>query len=204
MITLSALLLLQVMVLVLIGNVVLAAGYLRSLVALIGAFLLSAMVWIMVGADFLGLILVLVYVGAVLVLFLFVLMMLRVEALLPDSRSPANATGLGYYSLFVLSAWVFASLAIGSETWSGSLSLTPMKSELDSIRAVGMLLYRDYAVAFVASSLVLTTAAVAAIYLTREPWELSLETASERSDARDAGRDPADGSSVVAAGKGSP
>jgi len=171
MLVLSALLFCQLAVLLAVGNVVLAAGYLRSLVALIVAFLISALVWVMVGADFLGLILVLVYVGAVLVLFLFVLMMLRLESMTPFDGGGDGSIGLGWYSLFVLSAWIATSVSIWSEGLPSAARDAGLMTELDSIKAVGVLLYGDYPVAFIASSLVLTTAAVAAIYLTREPWD---------------------------------
>jgi len=127
---------------------------------LVLAFFTAAGIWLLLGAEFLAIALVLVYVGAVMVLFLFVLMMLDVnfDALRKDFKSylPVGAT-VGALVLFEMALL----LVQGTR---GSPAAPPMTGE--NTRMLGALLYVDYVYPFEIAAVILLVAIVAAIALT--------------------------------------
>ncbi|SHO66175.1 NADH dehydrogenase subunit J [Pseudoxanthobacter soli DSM 19599] len=138
-----------------------------SVLFLILTFVNAAGLFMLVGAEFLGLILIVVYVGAVAVLFLFVVMMLDVDfvALRQGFLQylPIGAlVGLILLVelLLVLSAWVInpelAQLPVAAPTPEG----------LSNIAAIGSLLYTRYVFFFQTAGLVLLVAMIGAIVLT--------------------------------------
>ena len=129
---------------------------------LVLCFFTAAAVWILLGAEFLGIALVLVYVGAVMVLFLFVVMMLDVNfAILRQhfrSYLPI-AAAVGILVLFEM-ALVIVDSAIGR---TATAAPAPTGS---NTTALGRLLYVDYVYPFEIAAVVLLVAIVAAIALT--------------------------------------
>jgi len=124
----------------------------------------------MVGAEFLGMIMLIVYVGAVAVLFLFVVMMLNVaqqknQWLLSQASSSHIPIGL------IISALIFFELIIVIGGWkykpdlftSNSLSIT---SEISNTHSLGQVLYTDYIHIFQISGMILLIAMIGAIVLT--------------------------------------
>ena len=152
--------------------VISARNPVHSVLFLILAFFNSAGLFVLLGAEFLAMILVIVYVGAVAVLFLFVVMMLDInfvklrEGFL--QYLPAGAV-IGLVLLVELVAifggWVFAPEA------SGALILSPMAGELTNTEALGRLLYTDYVYLFQAAGMLLLVAMVGAIVLTHRRRE---------------------------------
>jgi NADH-quinone oxidoreductase subunit J len=148
--------------------VVTARNPVHSVLWLILAFFSSAGLFVLAGAEFAAMLLVIVYVGAVMVLFLFVVMMLDVDfATLRQGFTeylPVGALiGLVLLGELVLGvgAWRFGDLAIASRE-----AVAPKPEDVSNVAALGRLIYDDYILAFQTSGLVLLVAMVGAIVLT--------------------------------------
>jgi NADH-quinone oxidoreductase subunit J len=139
----------------------------HSVLFLILAFFNAAALFLIAGAEFLAMILVIVYVGAVAVLFLFVVMMLDVDfvALREGFQKYAPAGAVVGAALFIeigLSwyfGWNFSADAPG-------LRLSQMPAHIDNTRAIGNVLYTQYIFLFQLSGLILLVAMMGAIVLT--------------------------------------
>lgn len=138
----------------------------HSVLFLILAFFNAAALFLIAGAEFLAMILVIVYVGAVAVLFLFVVMMLDVDfsALREGFQRYAPVGGvvgaiLLLELLFVFGTWQFATDAAG-------LRLNPTPTDVDNTRALGRILYTDHVWLFQLAGLILLVAMIGAIVLT--------------------------------------
>ena len=129
---------------------------------LVLSFFTAAAIWILLRAEFLAIALVLVYVGAVMVLFLFVVMMLDVnfDTLRQKFRTylPIGAA-VGALVLFEM-ALVIVDSAIGRTT------VAPPPATGSNTRALGQLIYVDYVYPFEIAAVVLLVAIIAAIALT--------------------------------------
>jgi NADH-quinone oxidoreductase subunit J len=150
--------------------VIAARNPVHSVLFLILAFFNSAGLFVLLGAEFLAMILVIVYVGAVAVLFLFVVMMLDID--FAQLRSgfmrylPVGALiGLILLAELVL---VFGSWAIAPGVASVAAAPLPTGNgvTLTNTRALGDLLYTRYIFAFQAAGLILLIAMIGAIVLT--------------------------------------
>ena len=146
--------------------VVAARNPVHSVLFLILAFFNAAALFVLLGAEFLAMILVVVYVGAVAVLFLFVVMMLDINfAQLREGflryLPVGGAIGLVLLAelVFVVTAWVDA----GS---GAQLRPAPVLGEVHNTRAIGRVIYTDYVLVFQAAGLVLLVAMIGAIVLT--------------------------------------
>jgi NADH-quinone oxidoreductase subunit J len=148
--------------------VIVSKNPVHSVLFLILAFLNGAGLFLLTGAEFLAMILIVVYVGAVLVLFLFVVMMLDVD--FAELRSgfmkylPVGAlVGLVLLAelILVLGATTLAPIVTGS----AALPLPP-PSEVTNTEALGLVLYTRYAFYFQVCGLILLVAMVGAIVLT--------------------------------------
>ena len=140
----------------------------HSVLFLIMAFFNVAGLFVLIGAEFLGMILVIVYVGAVAVLFLFVVMMLDID--FAQLRGgfvrylPIGAL-VGFILLaeliLVIGSWVIIPGMPGAPGLSGAGGVT-----LTNTRALGDILYTRYLFAFQAAGLILLVAMIGAIVLT--------------------------------------
>ncbi|HEY5265053.1 MAG TPA: NADH-quinone oxidoreductase subunit J [Steroidobacteraceae bacterium] len=156
---------------VLVGSalgVILARNPVHCALLLVLCFFNSAVIWILLDAEFLGIVLVLVYVGAVMVLFLFVVMMLDVN--IEEIRK-----GLaGYWPLAVAVAGfvVFAIINVIVVKHLGGASLKAMPAaaaaagHYSNTRELGTALFTQYAYAVQIAGAILLVASVAAIVLT--------------------------------------
>ena len=145
--------------------VILARNPVHSVLWLILAFFNAAGLFLLLGAEFLAMILVIVYVGAVAVLFLFVVMMLDIDfASLRGEVSKYIPIGLLILAIVVgellvsETAWHFAG---GAKTLA---QVTP--TGLTNTQALGTLLFTTYAPVFIGAGLVLLIAMIGAIVLT--------------------------------------
>jgi NADH-quinone oxidoreductase subunit J len=150
--------------------VVTARNPVHSVLFLILAFFNAAGLMLIAGAEFLAMILVIVYVGAVAVLFLFVVMMLDIDfARLREGFQRYLPVG-GLIGLILL---VQLALVIGTWTFAeeaGDLRLAPNPGGgLTNTQALGLLLYTDYVYLFQIAGLILLVAMIGAIVLTHRP-----------------------------------
>ncbi|MGP0061660.1 MAG: NADH-quinone oxidoreductase subunit J [Beijerinckiaceae bacterium] len=146
--------------------VIAARNPVHSVLFLILTFVNAAGLFVLLGAEFLAMILVVVYVGAVAVLFLFVVMMLDVDfAELKQGflqYLPIGAvTGAIVFLelLFVVGAWQIGPIALADAT-------TPAPVGMSNTAALGRVLYTQYVYLFEAAGLILLTAMIGAIVLT--------------------------------------
>lgn len=138
----------------------------HSVMWLILAFFNAAGLMVLCGAEFIAMLLVIVYVGAVAVLFLFVVMMLDIEV-------AAMRAGFARYLPLglALAVALLAEVIIAFQAWSvGGVQLAaraaPIAPEMSNIQAVGNLLYTRYLFIFEGAGLVLLVAMIGAIVLT--------------------------------------
>ena len=128
---------------------------------LVLAFFSAAAIWLRLGAEFLAITLVLVYVGAVMVLFLFVVMMLDVnfEDLRKHFRSyiPVGAT---------VGALVLVEMVLVIVSGTGGVGDIPAPAAGSNTKALGRVLYTDYVYPFELAAVLLLIAIVAAIAIT--------------------------------------
>ena len=135
---------------------------------LILAFLSGAGFFVLLGAEFLAMLLIIVYLGAVIVLFLFVVMMLDVDF---ASLKGEVARYFPIAALVGLVLLMQMSLLVGSwQAADGALALrqapTPDPDQIHNTKALGLILYDQYFLVFQVSGLVLLVAMIGAIVLT--------------------------------------
>jgi len=131
---------------------------------LVVAFFTSAALWLLIEAEFLAITLVLVYVGAVMVLFLFVVMMLDLNA------APAREGFIQYLPVGATIAAVIViemALVVGSNYFSSDqYQLSSRAAEYSNTKELGSVLYTFYVYPFEIASVILLVAIIAAISLT--------------------------------------
>ncbi|MEM8795770.1 MAG: NADH-quinone oxidoreductase subunit J [Pseudomonadota bacterium] len=148
--------------------VISARNPVHSVLFLILAFFNSAALFLLLGAEFIAMILVIVYVGAVAVLFLFVVMMLDVD-FVELRQGFLNYVPVGGFVAVVLLAELVIVLGgqiVAPEVQGTFGAPTPDLNEVDNTRALGQLLYTKYVYFFQAAGLVLLVAMIGAIVLT--------------------------------------
>ncbi len=144
--------------------VITAKNPIYSVLFLILAFFNVAGLFVLIGAEFLAMLLVIVYVGAVAVLFLFVVMMLNVDASRKERTWSLHHLILGATLAAVLIAELLLVLQV---TLDDAKTLAFVVSgDVDNVRAIGRVLYTDYVYVFQLAGLVLLVAMIGAIVLT--------------------------------------
>jgi NADH-quinone oxidoreductase subunit J len=148
---------------------ILSRNPVHSVLWLILAFFNAAGLMVLAGAEFIAMLLVIVYVGAVAVLFLFVVMMLDIDfAQLRAGVMKYAAVGLALAVALVAEIWI----AVGAYS-AGGLALgrriAPVDAAVPNIEAIGRLLYSRYLFVFEGAGLVLLVAMIGAIVLTLRP-----------------------------------
>ena len=148
--------------------VVLSKNPVHSVLWLILTFLCAAGLFVLQGAEFVAMLLIIVYVGAVAVLFLFVVMMLDIDfAELKGEMARYMPLGL------LVGVIILMQLALGVGAWvqaDGALGLrqavTPAADQVENTRALGLLIYDKYLYLFQTAGLILLVAMIGAIVLT--------------------------------------
>lgn len=138
----------------------------HSVLFLILAFFTTAGLFVMLGAEFIGLILAIVYVGAVAVLFLFVVMMLDIN--FKDLRKGAMQyvpIGLAIGAVILVEFFLIFQMW-QSSTLAEQLVHSPAGLQESNTKDIGAVLYTDYVLAFQISGMILLVAMVGAIVLT--------------------------------------
>ncbi|MDP2759490.1 MAG: NADH-quinone oxidoreductase subunit J [Sideroxyarcus sp.] len=166
-------------------RVVTASNPLHAVLFLVLAFVSSAGIWMLLEAEFLAITLVLVYVGAVMVLFLFVVMMLEIN--LVQMRE-------GFWRWLPFGA-VLAGLVVFEMVWVLGSSSTAGKAvikhaaDYSNTKELGRLIYTDYVYPFEIAAVILLVAMVAAIALTsRRRKDSKSQVVSEQVAVRKADR----------------
>ena len=143
-------------------RVITASSPVTAVLHLILAFANAAMIWMLLGAEFLALLLVLVYVGAVMVLFLFVVMML-------DVKMEELRTGIKTYlplGLLVGLIMVAEMSFVLATSWGQVGPATDMGNDYNNARTLGQAMYTEYAYAVEVGAVLLLVGMIAAISLT--------------------------------------
>jgi len=146
-------------------GVILARNPVHCALLLVLCFFNSAVIWLLLDAEFLGIVLVLVYVGAVMVLFLFVVMMLDIdtEALRKELAGywPLTVSVAGFIVFAIINVIVVRHLG------GASLRLAPaLPADYSNTRTLGEALFTRYAYPAQVAAAILLVASVAAIVLT--------------------------------------
>jgi NADH-quinone oxidoreductase subunit J len=145
--------------------VIISKNPVHAALFLVLAFVTSAAIWLLIEAEFLAIVLVLVYVGAVMVLFLFVVMMLDIKV--EEHRGGfTRYAWLGWITAVVVIVeivGVITARRFGVDITRGA---TPLPASYSNTQELGSVLYTQYAYAFELAAMVLLVAIVAAIALT--------------------------------------
>ena len=137
----------------------------HSALLLVLCFFTSASIWLLIEAEFLAVVLILVYVGAVMVLFLFVVMMLDINV----EEIRARFTRYHFLGALVAGIVVFQLVSV---VWTRNLGLdvtqgaTPQPADYSNTAELGKVLYTQYVYPFELAAVLLLIAIVAAISLT--------------------------------------
>lgn len=136
-----------------------------SALYLVLAFFTSAVIWLLLEAEFLALVLVLVYVGAVMVLFLFVVMMLdiNIEEL---KKGFTRYAPLGAIVAFIMVVEIINVVYVKRLGLDALPAVPPLPEGYSNTKELGAVLYTDYVYPFQVAAVILLVAIVAAIVLT--------------------------------------
>jgi len=133
---------------------------------LILTFFSAAAIWVMLQAEFLGILLILVYVGAVMILFLFVIMMINLNANEPRAdfkRMLPAALVLGAVVVLQMAAVIYNQY---NQKVGADVSQTALMLDGSNTRKVGHVLFTDFAFPFELAGLILLVALIAAVAIT--------------------------------------
>jgi NADH-quinone oxidoreductase subunit J len=146
-------------------RVITARNPVHSALSLVLAFVASSGLWLLIETEFLAVVLVLVYVGAVMVLFLFVVMMLDIN-LVPLREGFIRYLPVG--ALVALLIVVQLAMVVGPGTFGIEQvpRPAPLPADYSNTEALGVLLYTVYVYPFELAAVILLVAIVAAIALT--------------------------------------
>lgn len=146
-------------------SVVISKNPVKAALFLVLTFFAMAVNWMLVEAEFLSIVLVLVYVGAVMVLFLFVVMMIDIEstgAMKPFVRFWPVSIAISCL-LIGMMAWMVMQGGFGLDSVPAP---APKALEYSHVKALARLLYSDFLLPFELAGIILLVAMVAAIGLT--------------------------------------
>jgi NADH:ubiquinone oxidoreductase subunit 6 (subunit J) len=143
-------------------GIIRARGIFRSALSLVLTLASVAAVFVILGADFLGAVQVLIYVGAIMVLIIFGIMLTPQQVELPDIGGPGQAAAAIFVAvaLFVVSA-----LVVATSVWPQSVAV-PIDRPTTELIGVG--LFTTYVLAFEIASVLLLIAMIGAIVIARE------------------------------------
>lgn len=167
--------------------VVASSNPVRGALSLVLTFFAMSGIWLLLQAEFLALILVLVYVGAVMTLFLFVVMMLRVNVV---SLRAGFVRYMPFAALLAVMIVGLMIIAVGPKQFGLTRMPVPAAETpgYNNLADLGMVLYTHYAYPFEIAAVLLLTAIVAAISLThrkpcrRKTQDIGKQIAVKRAD----------------------
>ena len=140
--------------------VVLSKNTIKSVLFLILSFVSTAGLWLLLEAEFLAIILILVYVGAVLVLFLFVIMMI-------DQEFEIKNIGISNFSPIIIFTSIFMLIMLLSlmnpYTYGADIIIPEIKGSISNVKVLGTLLYNNHLFVFEIAGILLLVGMIAAI-----------------------------------------
>ena len=146
-------------------GVVVVNNPVKSAINLVFTFFSSAVLWMLLNAEFLSIILILVYVGAVMVLFLFVVMMLDIN--ITQAREGfVKYMPFGILLFFVISGLLSVFFYSQFENTDENIVLSIDLIGTDNTKNLGYLLYTEYIIAFEIAAVILLLGIISAITLT--------------------------------------
>ncbi len=145
-------------------GVVVARSPMYAAMSLVAAFFFMAGIYVLLSAHLIAVLQILVYAGAVMVLFLFVIMLLSLGDEHPELERMKQIQWLGFVlgggGLMVLLAWISREV--------GSAGMATVGPDFGTVKAVGRVLFTQYLLPFEATSLLLTVAIVGAVVVAKE------------------------------------
>ncbi len=144
-------------------GVVISRNPVYAAMNLVAAFFFLAGIYVLLSAHLIAFMQILVYAGAVMVLFLFVIMLISIgdEHLLPVRRTAMQVLGaFGALALLGILVTAIAKVGLGSPG--------PIAASFGTVKAVGAVLFTDYLLPFEATSLLLLVAIVGAVVVAKE------------------------------------
>ena len=144
--------------------VIISRNPVHSVLFLVLAFFASATLWMMMQAEFLALVLIFVYAGAVMTLFLFVVMMLNIDL----SKIQERFVRFLPFALIAMLLLIVTMVVVVSPRHFGiaAISLYRVPANFSNVKAIGSLLYTDYLYPFEIAAVILLVAIISAITLT--------------------------------------
>lgn len=137
----------------------------HAVMFLICAFLSAAALFVLLGAEFLAMLLIVVYVGAIAVLFLFVVMMLDIDHKAIKREINKNLPILILAAVILLCEIIFIIKISAAKSYETSTQF-PTPDNIHNVNAIGNILYTDFILPFQLSGAVLFVAMIGAILLT--------------------------------------
>jgi len=146
-------------------GVIILRNPVHSALCLVVSFFTSAALWLLIEAEFLAIVLVLVYVGAVMVLFLFVVMLLDIN--IEEVRKGfTRYAWLGWLTTAAIIAEILGVVLVRGLGLDATRSPGPQAADYSNTGELGMVLYTKYVYPFELAAVLLLVAIVAAIVLT--------------------------------------
>ena len=147
-------------------GVILFKNPVYSAISLILSFITSAALWLLLEAEFLAIVLILVYVGAVMVLFLFVVMMLNIDDVVRTSKFNKMAP-FGLFIGLIIVAELITLIWIRSDQFSmTSVATGVLDNSVSNTTLLGTTLFTDYLYSFEIAGFILLLAIIVSISLT--------------------------------------
>jgi NADH-quinone oxidoreductase subunit J len=147
-------------------KVITSSNPVHAVLFLILAFFSSSGLFVLLGAEFIAMLMVIVYVGAVAVLFLFIVMMLNID-FNELKKGFTNNLPVGLLvAVITLVELIFVINISLSSQFTRNEALMPIDNNITNTQALGKVLYTDYILAFQMSGLVLLVAMIGALILT--------------------------------------
>ena len=147
-------------------GVILFKNPVYSAIALIVSFITSAALWLLLQAEFLAIVLILVYVGAVMVLFLFVVMMLNIDDVLRTSKFNKMAPFALFIGLIVVAELITLIWFRSDQFSMVSVATGVLDSGVSNTTLLGTTLFTDYLYLFEIAGFILLLAIIVSISLT--------------------------------------
>ncbi|MCF6328215.1 MAG: NADH-quinone oxidoreductase subunit J [Henriciella sp.] len=170
-------------------SVIIARNPVHSVLWLILTFFTTAGLFVLIGAEFLAMLLVVVYVGAVMVLFLFVVMMLDVDFV---EMKQGSLRYWPFASLIGIAFIAEIALATAAREGGARTEFNPSPDAPTNAEAIGQVMYTQYFLLFQLAGLILLVAMIGAIVLTLrhrpnvKRQNIAQQTARRRKDATEA------------------